>query len=196
MHRAGIAETSYKKLRLVWNSILPYRDKLKIFQSVFITTLIYGLDELTLQEKHLKRIDAYYICFLRRAVGIKASYYSRIPNLEVYRRAGEPRKRSYTLNEAQLKMISQVFDACPIDPLHHVVFSPVLKTRIQSHGRRRGGKIPYWVETTTQRHFGEAWNRCSNVGILGPNRVYAELSRSLRRMPEAAPMRADSHPRP
>ena len=74
-HRASVAETSYKKLRLVWNSSLPYREKLRIFQSVFIPTLIYGLDALTLQQKHLKRIDACYIGFLRRIVGIKASYY-------------------------------------------------------------------------------------------------------------------------
>ena len=75
-HRASVAESSYKKLRLVWNSPLPYKEKLRIFQSVFIPTLIYGLDALTLQQKHLKRIDAYYIRFLRRVVGIKASYYS------------------------------------------------------------------------------------------------------------------------
>ena len=196
MHRAGIAETSYKKLRLVWNSSLPYREKLKIFQSVFISTLIYGLDALTLQDKHLKRIDAYYIRFLRRIVGIKASYFSRITNLEVYRRAGEPRKPSHALNKSQYRMVQQVFEANPRDPLHHVVFSPALKDRIQSTGRRRGGKIPYWVETTTQRHFGDIWNRCSNSGILGPNLVYAEISRSLKRMLEAAPMRADLHARP
>ena len=73
-HRAGLAESSYKRLRLVWNSSLPYKEKLKIFQSVFKGTLAYGLDALTLQQKHLKRIDAYYIRFLRRIVGGKASY--------------------------------------------------------------------------------------------------------------------------
>ena len=70
-HRASIAETSCKKPRLVWNSSLPYREKLRIFQSVFIPTLIYGLDALTPQQKHLKRIDAYYIRYLRRVFGSK-----------------------------------------------------------------------------------------------------------------------------
>ena len=62
-HRASVAESSYKKLRLVWNSSLPYKEKLSMFQSVSIPTLIYGLDSLTLGQKHLKRIDAYYIRF-------------------------------------------------------------------------------------------------------------------------------------
>ena len=79
-HRAALAETAYKKLRLVWNSSLPRKTKLHIFQRVFIPTFIYGLDALTLTDKFLQRIDAYYIRFLRRVVGIKASFYSHIPN--------------------------------------------------------------------------------------------------------------------
>ena len=93
-HRAGIAESSYKKLRLLWNSSLSRKSKLRIFQSVFLSTLIYGLETRTLQDKFLKRIDAFYIRFLRRIVGIKASFYSRITNNEVWRRARYPKKPS------------------------------------------------------------------------------------------------------
>ena len=82
-HRSALAEAAYKKLRLVWNSSLSRRTKLRIFQSVFIPTLIYGLDSLTLTEKHLKRVDAFYIRFLHRIVGIKASYYSHVTNHSV-----------------------------------------------------------------------------------------------------------------
>ena len=190
-HRAALAETAYKKLRLVWNSSVSYREKLKIFQSVFIGTLIYGLDALTLQDKHLKRIDAYYIRFLRRIVGVKASYYSRITNLEVYRRAGEPRKPSDTLHKLQIKMLDQVYSSPIEDPLHNVVFCSAYKDRIQVTGRRRGGKIPYWLEITTQRHFPQEWHANPGVGFLGPNLVYAEIGRSLRRR-RVAPMRAES----
>ena len=190
-HRAALAETAYKKLRLVWNSSVSYREKLKIFQSVFIGTLIYGLDALTLQDKHLKRMDAYYIRFLRRIVGVKASYYSRITNLEVYRRAGEPRKPSDTLHKLQIMMLDQVYSSPIEDPLHNVVFCSAYKDRIQVTGRRRGGKIPYWLEITTQRHFPQEWHANPGVGFLGPNLVYAEIGRSLRRR-RVAPMRAES----
>ena len=87
-HRAGIAESSYKKIRLLWKSSLSPKSKLNIFQSVFLSTLTYGLEALTLQDKFQKRIDAYDLRFLRRIIGSKASYYSRIPNNEVWRRAG------------------------------------------------------------------------------------------------------------
>ena len=79
-HRAGLAETAYKKLRLIWNSSLSRKKKLHVFQSIFLPTLTYGLDALTLTDKFLARIDAYYIRFLRRIVNIKASYYFTITN--------------------------------------------------------------------------------------------------------------------
>ena len=121
-HRAALAETAYQKLRMVWNSWHQYREKLKIFQSVFISTLIFGPDALFLQDKHLKRIDACYIRFLRRIVGIKASYYSRITDVEVYRSAGEPRKPTHTLHKLQPKMLQHIYTTSMSDPIHHVVF--------------------------------------------------------------------------
>ena len=84
-HRAALAETAYKKLRLVWNSNLSERTKLRIFQSTFIPTLIFGLDTLTLADKQVARVDAYYFRFLRRIVNIKASYSSRSTNNVVWR---------------------------------------------------------------------------------------------------------------
>ena len=43
-HRCALAEEAYKKLRLVWNSSLPGRVKLRIFQAIFPAVLTYGLD--------------------------------------------------------------------------------------------------------------------------------------------------------
>jgi len=129
-HRAAVAETAYKKLRLVWNSNLPRKTKLRIFQSVFIPTLIYGLDTLTLKEKHLARIDAYYFRFLRRVVNIKASYFSRISNHIVWRTANYPTKPSSFLYNAQQKLIEAVYSTDLSEPLHNVVFTSVYKDRI------------------------------------------------------------------
>ena len=72
----GLAEAAYKKLRLVWNSSLGHKTKLHIFQSSFVPILTYGLDALTLTTPLLKRVDGFYYRFLRKIVGIKASYYS------------------------------------------------------------------------------------------------------------------------
>ena len=190
-HRAGIAEFSYKKLRLLWNSSLSRKSTLKIFQSIFLSTLTYGLETLTLQDKFLKRVDAYYIRFLRRIVGIKASHYSRIPNNEVWRRARYPKKPSEFLLRKQTKLLEQVFLASDHDPLKNVVFNTGYKDRIKTTGRRRGGKIPYWIEVTTQRHFKSEWDQHSGRSILGDNTVYAAISRAPRAS-GTAPMRASN----
>ena len=112
-HRAALAETAYKKLKLVWNSFLPRKTKLRIFQSVFIPTLIYGLDSATLTDKYLKRTDAYYIRFLRKLVSIKASFCSHVPNNTVWRAAGYPPQPAARLNKQQAKRLTNLFLADP-----------------------------------------------------------------------------------
>ena len=129
-HRAGIAETAYKKLRLIWNSLLSKKKKLHIFQPTFLPTLTYGLDALTLTDKYLARVDAYYSRFLRRIVNIKASYYSGVTNHSVWRIAGYPKKPSFFFKKSQSKLLEDVFFAQPEEPIHHVFF--VQPTRIES----------------------------------------------------------------
>ena len=107
LHRAALAEAAEKKLRLVWYSNLPYRKKLHIFQSVFISVLIYGMDSFTLTDKYIKKIDAVYYRFLRRIVGIKASYYSRISNNVVWRQAYYPQRPSDRLSRLQFTMLTR-----------------------------------------------------------------------------------------
>ena len=78
-YRAALAEEAYKKLRLIWNGTLSQARELQIFQSTSGPVLTYVLDALTLTMPHMKGFDTYYIRFLRRVFGVKASYYSRIP---------------------------------------------------------------------------------------------------------------------
>ena len=170
---------------------MPRKTKLRIFQSVFIPTLIYGLDTLTLTEKHVAKVDAYYLRFLRRIVNIKASYYSSVTNHVVWRTAQYPRKPSSFLHNSQTKLLEAVFTSNVSDPFHNVVFSPAFKDRIVVTGRRRGMKMPYWIETTTQRHYPNHWNQNPGKGILGPHVVYAFINRDLKSSLERAPKRAE-----
>ena len=194
-HRAALAEAAYKKLRLVWNSGLSYRRKLHIFQSVFISILVYGLDSFALNQKQILRVDAVYVRFLRRMVGIKAAYYSRVTNHDVWRRAGYPRKPSDFLFKQQYKMIDTVFKAPIKGPIHNVVFCTGLRDRIYLKGRHKGRRKPYWLETTTRRFFPHAWSECPGSGILGPHTVYTKIKRELGSA-ERAPMRAGARARP
>ena len=186
-HRAAFAESAYKKLRLVWNSHLTRRTKLRIFQATFVPVLTYGLDALTLTDKHLDRIDAFFFRFLRRIVGIKASFYSRVSNNVVWRTANYSKRPSERMHKMQYKMLKEVFFADLDNPLHNVVFASAFRDRIRVTGRKRGRKKAYWVETTTLRFFKDRRN-LARVEV-GPHCPYSSIYRDLASS-EQAPMRA------
>ena len=195
-HRASLAETSYKKLMLVWNSSLTKKAKIRIFQSTFRSTLIYGLDAFPLTTPQLNRIDAYYHRFLRRIIGIKASFYSRVPNHSVWRQAGYPKLPSTQLNNLQRSMMDEVFFSPYVEPLHNVVFSSAYKDRILAQGRRRGMQFPYWIEVVSKKFFPEVWHDHSfwvtRPHYFGPQFKYVELARKLRTQKEQASKRAST----
>ena len=188
IHRLQLAEQAYKKLRLVWNSSLKRKVKVKIFQATFLPVLLYGLDSLTLTTPQLRRIDAQYLRFLRRSIGIKASYYSRIPNQEVWRQAGHPTLPSGRLHWVQYKRFVAVFQSDMQDPIHNVVFNSPYKDRILNQGRRKGMQFPYWIEVMSQRYFPD---HTASRGPLGPHSHYADIAKLVRSSSfELAPKRA------
>ena len=157
-HRAALAEAAYKQLRLVWNSSMPRKRKLFIFRSVFVSTLVYGRDALTLTPKNMHRINGVYFRFLKRIAGIKASYYSRVSNHVVWREANYLQRPLDRLYNLQYKMMYRVFTS-PIWKTHYITwwFSSANRDRIVIKGRHKGRKRPYWLETTTQTFFPERW---------------------------------------
>ena len=182
-HRAALAETGYKKLRLVWSSSLP-------IQSTFIPILSYGSDTLAFTDKQINRIDAYYLKFRRRLVDIRASFYSRISNHVVWRTAGYPNEPSYFRLSAQYNIVSEEFHTDSSLPLRHVVLNSAYRDRQKVKGRRRGRKKLYFIETTTQRYFPRIWSENPARGIFGPHAVYSAINKHLRRTSGHAPKRA------
>ena len=145
--RKALAFSMYVKLQPLWRSKLSWKTKVRVFQATIIPRLLYGLDTLTLEINHLKTIDAWYFQHLRRCMGIKASYYSRITNASVWKLAGKPVTPSQTLTSAQLAQLAKILITPPDDPIHHVVFSPGVKDRIKfTKGIRRGPSHRYWLE--------------------------------------------------
>ena len=187
-HRLGLAEEAYKKLRLIWNSPKTRQSKVRLFQAIFVPILLYGLDTLTLTTKMLARIDGQYYRFLRRAIGIKASYYSRVTNQSVWEQAGQPELPSERLNYPQYKLTVQIYGSHRSDPMHNVVFASAFKDRILTTGRRRGMQFPYWIEVYSRRFFP---HHPPSSGILGPHCHYGKIAREVRSPQfELAPKRA------
>ena len=141
------AHVTYVKLQHLWRSKTFVRQKVSTFHATVVPALLYGLDTLSLEIRHLKTIDAWYFMYLRRCMGIKASYYSRITNKRVWHLAGKPQLPSQILTSQQLKQLTVLMATPPNDPTHHVVFAPGWKDRIKyTASNRRGHPQRYWYE--------------------------------------------------
>ena len=144
--RFGLASAAYKSLRTIWNSRLPIRVKLRIFQSVVVSTLIYSLDSLTMLPKHFRRLNSIYFRLLRRVVGVKAAYISRVSNITVWELAGRPTTPAQLILQQQIKLLLTCLATPPNDPFHHIVFCSALRDRIECNKKSsRGRPPPHWL---------------------------------------------------
>ena len=84
----GIAAKEFYKCKDVWdNQKLDQGWRLHIYEVKVASTLIYGMDTLTLSEAQLARLDYFNARCLRRIMAIPAAYISRVSNLTVFNRA-------------------------------------------------------------------------------------------------------------
>ena len=150
--RRNKSHVAYLKLQNLWRSRINIRTKVKIFMSSIVPILLYGLEVLSLENRHLKTIDAWFHRYLRRCVGVKASYYSHVTNERVWKVSGKPPLPSQTLLSRQLQQLADISAKPPTDPLHHVVFAPGYKDRVKfTKSRHRGHPSRYWYELTVER---------------------------------------------
>ena len=149
--RKDKAEAAFSKLYHVWCSKLPWKAKSIIFHSTIVPVLLYGLDICSLDKQHYKTIEAWYFRFLRRALSIKHSYYSRISNQRVWKAAGKPHIPSQKLLQQQFKLLIQCVTTPPSEPFHHVVFAPGYKDRVKfTKSKSRGHPARYWFELVSK----------------------------------------------
>ena len=150
-HRYALAKTSFNKLQHLWRSSLPRKTKVHIFQANIVSALIYGVAPLTMEPKHFHKLDSWYFQLLRRVLGIKSSYYSRISNKEVWKQAGRPATPSQSVLSQQFRLLLQTIQADRQDPVHHVAFGPAYKDRVAMHkNHKRGPPPPHWLNLVSQ----------------------------------------------
>ena len=137
-------------------SRLCWKAKVRLFHSYIVPLLLYSLSTLTLGKKTLylsvTSIDGWYSKYLRRCLGVKASYYSHIPNRTVWIKAGRPTLPSQSLLTQQLDKLVDSIQKPSTDPIHHVIFSPGYKDRIKhSKSVHRGHPRPYWLDIISKQ---------------------------------------------
>ena len=119
---------------------------------VVVSTRIYGLSTLTMEDKHLHKIDSWYFSYLKRQKSIKASYYSKISNKKVWQSANISTLPSQTILSQLLQLLVGCIQATPSDPLPHVVVSLGVKDRVAIlKNRQRGPHPPHWLGHNSKR---------------------------------------------
>ena len=144
--RFSLAHAAYMKLSPYWRSSSPNHFKVRVFFSNIISVLTYGIPALTLEDKHLQKLDSWFFRYLRRVLGVKASYYSRISNQAVWLKANRPLLPSQLVLSQQLSQLVTSINAPHNDPIHHVAFSPGYKDRVGiQKNSKRGPPPPHWL---------------------------------------------------
>ena len=150
--RKAKAHIAYFKLQYAWRSRLNIKTKIKLFMASIVPVLLYGLEVTTLENKHLKTIDACFHRYIRRCIRVKASYYSLVTNERVWKVSGRLTLPSRTLLTTQFQQLTDILAKPPAHPLHHVFFSPGYKDSIKfTKSRHRGHPNRYWLELTVER---------------------------------------------
>jgi hypothetical protein len=146
--KIGAASAEFKLLHRVWkNASIPKRRKLQIFDAMILSKLRYALSSSWLVKADLRRLDGFEAACLRKMLGIKHSFWSRVSNAEVRKIAGQP-PFSETVRSSQLKLLGQVF----IDPqkraLRDVAFhaGDPLTPETAAYVRRVGRPKQNWTD--------------------------------------------------
>ena len=96
--------------------------------------------------KHFRRLNSIYFRLLRRVVGVKAAYISRVSNITVWELAGRPTTPAQLILQQQIKLLLTCLATPPNDPFHHIVFCSALRDRIECNKKSSRGRPPlHWL---------------------------------------------------
>ena len=146
--RIGQAKSDFQALCKVWDhSSLRTARKLRLYCSMVETKLLYGLSCCCFTVAQQRRLNGFQAKCLRRIVGIKPSFISRITNKEVLRRVGHV-DATTLLSQMQLQLLGKVLRAPATSQLRAAAFTPgTLQSATSRYVRRVGRPRREWVPT-------------------------------------------------
>ena len=104
--RIGIASSSMGKLALIWSSTrFSIITKLRIYNALILSIILYGAATWTLSRYLTKRLDAFDTQALRRILGIR--WPERVSNVEVRARTRQP-PLTLTIAKARLGLFGHI----------------------------------------------------------------------------------------
>ena len=140
--KLGTAWADFSKLKRLWNrAALSKQRRISIFSSIVLSRLLYGLSSAWLNVAEQRRLNGFYCRCLRRIVGVKPAFVSRVSNAKVLQLAGQvPLGRQ--LLKQQLLLFGKVVRASSEDTLRNLTFigdtdEPATNRYIRRVGRPR-----------------------------------------------------------
>ena len=138
--RLGMAKADYMALARVWgHSTLSRNRKLEIFQACIVSTLTYGLMVMCLCQAEHRRIDGCYCRCLRRTLGVRPAYLSRISNHTVLQMA-QREPLSLILRRQRMLYLGDVARRDATDAVRGVLFDSQSSEFKQLQAIRRRGR--------------------------------------------------------
>ena len=126
---------------------LPIRVKLRIFQSVVVSTLIYSLDSLTMLPKHFTSLNSIYFRLLRRVVWGESSIYFACLKYYSLGTSRAPHNTSPTNSPTANQIFIDMLGYCAERPFpsHCVLFQPWETESNATKKSSRGRPPPHWL---------------------------------------------------
>lgn len=149
--RIGAAKADFRTLSKVWShSALTWKRKLRIFTALIESKLLYSIGSMCLTIAEQRRLDGFQNRCLRRIVGVKPAYISRVSNATVLEKTGHV-AASRLVQKKQMQLFGRILRAPSDSPLRSVSFIPgSLRPATERYVRRKGRPAKEWVPETSK----------------------------------------------
>ena len=141
-----MAWADFNKLARLWrHSSLTTHKTICIFQPVISTGLLYGLSTAWLNTSEQRRLNGFQARCLRKILGIRPAYYSRMTNRRVLEMANQVLYTTQLLKQ-QLILYGKIARSGPDDALRKVTFCPgSLRPIAEKYLRKVGRPRSEWA---------------------------------------------------
>ena len=153
--RISAATVTWKRLQTFWRKApVTVKWKIRVYDSVILSKLVYGLNSLSLTDTDNNKLDAFHMKGLRKILSIPHAYISRVTNEQVLasanRRARLNKGKEITiasqrLDRSQLTLFGHILRAERDDPMRSVAVDD-RGERLKANFRRVGRPRVKWYD--------------------------------------------------
>jgi hypothetical protein len=145
--RIGTAKGDFNALCRVWShSSLTRKRKLRIYCAIIESRLLYSLSSISLTIADQRRLDGFQNRCVRKVIGVKPSFVSRVSNAEVLAKADHC-IASQILRLRRLQLLGKIFRHDPCHPLRQACFiGASLRLATDRYARRIGRPTKEWTK--------------------------------------------------